>query len=109
MKSIVKIFTVCAALFTVGAYAAETQTQGQEPMGGTQPHQTQGTQAGGAAQQSNAQFSKLDADKNNSISKQEASKDPGLAKSFSEIDEDHNNQLSAEEFSRYVEVQEPTE
>lgn len=52
-------------------------------------------------------FSKLDTDKNGSLSKDEASALPSLAEQWKELDADASGDLSAEEFAAYEKAENP--
>jgi hypothetical protein len=49
----------------------------------------------------NAEFKKLDADKNEKLSLKEAAKDELLVKQFNEVDINHDSVLSADEYAYY--------
>ncbi|MGZ8271587.1 MAG: hypothetical protein ACXW1T_10240 [Methylophilus sp.] len=49
----------------------------------------------------NAEFKKLDADKNEKLSLKEAAKDESLLKQFNEVDINHDSVLSADEYTYY--------
>jgi hypothetical protein len=53
------------------------------------------------SQQQQQDFQRLDADHNGQISQDEAQADPQLAKQFSSVDEDSDNNISKGEFARF--------